>query len=416
MFRNWKAIILVVALTTLVASQIFLVVAIRTEIISVGSVSEFSFDINKDADLVESKKKILLDSRGAVIEKEKLQQSLQNDVLNLKALKNIGKDNKDDINTQLELKIQEFDTNSQALSKAKQDVLENEKNATQEVIHFREKLISEIALIVAYCVQILLIWIFVRIFALLTHKNVTNEKIRLSLYLYSWFVGIMGTILMILVAFAGNLQAILASFGFVSAALVVALQDLVSSLFAWAIILFRRQYKRKDIISLELGNTSNIIGKVKEVGFIRTYLEEIEDKDGYDNEQYTGRVISFPNNLILKHPIINFTKNDILLWREIELVITFESSLETTQDILEKITHAWYLNAKKKFPDLNITHKPKIYFKIGNNGVRFNVFFATPIGKYRSELSKLSQSILSDFRKKDIVLAYNTIRSIRTEG
>ena len=77
-----------------------------------------------------------------------------------------------------------------------------------------------------------------------------------------------------------------------SAAIVVALQNYVSSFFSYMYIISSRQFEEGDII--RTGNpfmTAN--GVVRTIGMFFTTIKEVDDE-----LMFTGKTISFPNNLI----------------------------------------------------------------------------------------------------------------------
>ena len=252
-------------------------------------------------------------------------------------------------------------------------------------------------------------------------KFVKNKVIATIITFSSTLLALIATLLTLLIAFIGNLALLITSFGVFSAALVVALQDFVSSFFAWILIGFSRIYRVGDTISITTGK-GVVTGVVTTIGLFRTIFKEKIGGLDADKEMMTGKILSFPNNLVLKESLTNFTRDNNVIWHSINLIITFESDHRKARDILENICKQQFQFAmdheQQYFAGTYNTkqYKPRVYMNIAGDGPSFTIWFATKVGFFRERLEKYSEAILDAFQKEGIELAYTTNRVILPEN
>jgi small-conductance mechanosensitive channel len=224
---------------------------------------------------------------------------------------------------------------------------------------------------------------------------------------------LIGILLMLTYLFIGQFSNLFTIISLFSAALVVALQDFISSFFAWIFIRARNKFKEGDIIQIAgFSGNNQYSGRVKKIEAFRTLLFEREgtlEGEKIDKERVTGRIISIPNNMFLKQPLINATQDNRVVWQTLDLIITFESDWKQAKQILQKIIDKVYTPEYIKEHKITQAYTPQIYTSIADTGVRLSIWFPASVGSYRAMLQTLSENILLDFNKKDINLAFNTI-------
>lgn len=224
---------------------------------------------------------------------------------------------------------------------------------------------------------------------------------------------IIGIGLVLTYLFIGQFSNIFTILSLFSAALVVALQDFISSFFAWIFIRARNKFKEGDIIQIAgFSGSNHYSGRVKKIEAFRTLLFEREgtlEGEKIDKERVTGRIISIPNNMFLKQPVINATQDNKIVWQTLDLIITFESDWKQAKQILQKIIDQVYTTEYIKEHKITQAYVPQIYTSIADTGVRLSIWFPASVGSYRAMLQTLSENILLDFKKQDINLAFNTI-------
>ncbi len=287
----------------------------------------------------------------------------------------------------------------------------NELELRDSLLELGGKFLLYFALVFSY-------WLILKLINWAVNKTIKSVVVVKLIKVLTTSIFIISALVTILFAFVGNLTFLITSFGVLSAALVVALQDFVSSFFAWMMIKIKQQYKVGDIIELN-SSKGAFTGRVIEIGIFRTTLKEKIGGEDIDKEFYTGKINSFPNNLILKEGVVNHTLDNKILWNAIDITVTFESDYEKAKIILEEIANKQFLYAldhKDTMLDdvfnLKTLYKPKIYMSIGLDGVEFTIWFATRIGQYRDSLEEYSRQIMHKFKAADVHLAYKTHRVI----
>ncbi len=219
-------------------------------------------------------------------------------------------------------------------------------------------------------------------------------------------------------AFADRIVNIITLLSVFSAALVVALQDFVSSFFAWLYIRSKSKYRVGDVIKIS-GANGYFFGRGKKIEVFRTILDEsMGDQDPtreLNKEMPTGRVVSFPNNVIMRDALVNFTQNHRSMWQSVDIIITFASDWELAEREIEKLINRLFDEEWFKEHKIERSYQPKVLVSIADDGVRFTIWFPARIGEYRETLEMVSKELLRLFAKKGIDLAYKSMR-IYTKG
>ena len=225
--------------------------------------------------------------------------------------------------------------------------------------------------------------------------------------------------LTISMVFVDNLNAFFGGLGLVSTALVFTLQDFVASFFGWLHLRVNHLYGMGDEIVVHSGKVK-YVGKVLKIGIFRTYLKIRLGDETPDREMMLGRVVSFPNHLVLKDAVDNSTRTNSILWHKVSWTITFESDWQLTKKLFAEICtrqFEYMLSKDNRFLDGNLNkrnlYKPKVYLDISDDGVRFTVWVACNIGYYREILQRYSEDVLITFAQNNIELAYPTVRHMQ---
>ena len=126
-----------------------------------------------------------------------------------------------------------------------------------------------------------------------------------------------------------NLYAAAVSFGLISLVLGFALQAPIASFIGWLYLVFRRPYQVGDRIQL-----SQLRGDVVAIGYLDTTLAECSGSY-LDNDRLSGRIIHFPNSVILKSDVINYSGPfRPFIWNETALQISYTSELAFVEECL----------------------------------------------------------------------------------
>ena len=292
------------------------------------------------------------------------------------------------------------------------NLLFNNFNEKQSLGHLIPALIN-----VSFFVILLVIyWVTWNYLVKTLRKRIPNYKT------YSWYricltVVVIGlTVLTLVITFVDNLSLFFGSLSVLSAALVFALQDFVSCFFSWIYIELTNQYRAEDRIQIT-SSTRQVSGAVSEIGLFRTRIREQLGGPTLDREQYTGKVITFPNNFIFKYSLSNLTRNHKVIWHTFNITITMESDYKKANRVLEKTLnetfHHLLLKPERYFDDNYediANFRPKVYHNIAASGVEFTIWFGCRVGMLRPVLELYSSTILDTLKKENLELAYNTYR------
>lgn len=172
------------------------------------------------------------------------------------------------------------------------------------------------------------------------------------------------TILFILIVVASflfqNLYAVAVSFGVISIILGFALQAPITSFIAWLYIVFRRPYQVGNRIQV-----NGLRGDVMEISYLDTIIWECHGAY-LGNDQRSGRVIHFPNSLILKDQIINYSSGPHapFIWNETALQVAFSSDLQFVEECMLAATKRDF---SEHYPNIQgkrlETLTPIVYFR-----------------------------------------------------
>ncbi|EGV44679.1 mechanosensitive ion channel [Bizionia argentinensis JUB59] len=174
------------------------------------------------------------------------------------------------------------------------------------------------------------------------------------------FLAIVLSLIVVAAFLLQNLVAAAVSFGLISLVLGFALQAPISSFIAWIYLIFRRSYLVGDRIQIK-----GFRGDVIEISYLDTSILECSG-DYLVNDRTSGRVIRFPNSLILREEIINYSGFEApFIWNETALQVAYTSDLQFIETCL---LEAASRDFKEQYPKLvSKKHKnwePTVYFRI----------------------------------------------------
>ena len=126
------------------------------------------------------------------------------------------------------------------------------------------------------------------------------------------------------------LDKLITIISFVSAALTLALRELVFNFFSGIYIKFKKPFSIEDRIEID-----GTIGDVININSLNFEVLEINDKE--HGEQSTGRIITYPNSYASTKSIKNYVKEFKYVWDELTVKITIDSDVKKAKNILYKI-------------------------------------------------------------------------------
>lgn len=122
------------------------------------------------------------------------------------------------------------------------------------------------------------------------------------------------------------------SLGLISLILGFALQTPITSFIGWINILIRTPYHVGDRIQI-----AEFKGDVVEINYFDTTLWEFGG-DYMSNDVPSGRLIRFPNSLVLEAAVYNYSWRKFpFIWNEIPLHVAYESDLEYVSKVVREV-------------------------------------------------------------------------------
>jgi small-conductance mechanosensitive channel len=184
---------------------------------------------------------------------------------------------------------------------------------------------------------LILAWMLVRLIKFLLRLVFRKMKSREGVVTLTSIVIWLLAIGIALSVVAGDIRALVGSFGLIGLALSWALQTPIESFTGWLMNAFRRYYRVGDRILV-----GEVFGDVYRIDFLSTTVWEIGSpyQAGFVSaEQPTGRLVTFPNNEILTGTVVNLTGDFPYVWDELDIVVANESDIPLAMQVLEKVAN-----------------------------------------------------------------------------
>lgn len=237
---------------------------------------------------------------------------------------------------------------------------------------------------------------------------------RLSSYLLVLLI-----IMVLALFFLEDIKQVATVLGIASAAIVIALQDLCSSLAGWFVIIGSRKFGVGDRVEIE-----GMRGDIIDIQLLRTTLVEVNNWLGVDEP--TGRVVLIPNNFVFKSKVFNYSHVHPYIWNKLDITVTYETPALEAQALLRKVleeeTKEEFDEARKgnsamehKYGVLETTYQPKMYMFLADSGVLFSLVYVCHYRRSGVTRNRINKRIVEEFGKNPrMQLAYPTHREIRT--
>ena len=230
----------------------------------------------------------------------------------------------------------------------------------------------------------------------------------------TWFV-----VLIILVfSFLGDVANTALGIGLLGAAFTFAMQKPLLSFVGWIIVTYSGLYRIGDRV--ELGGVK---GYVLDVGLQTTDPQEF---GGWmPGDEYTGRIVTVPNNVIFDGPTCNYTRDFPLVWDDVEISVTYESNIDvakeiaisTTNEVVGGIMFENYDRYRQQLAirDLedSLLRTPEVRLAFEASGVKLSVIYLVPAesrGSIRTRIIEKLWRRFSDDRR--VALAYPHVQVV----
>ena len=207
---------------------------------------------------------------------------------------------------------------------------------------------------------IALIFLISKVVSKIVYVQTEIQGERYNLLRVIRFLAIVFSLIVVASFLFQNLYAAAVSFGLISLVLGFALQAPIASFIAWIYLIFRRSYLVGDRIQIK-----GFRGDVVSISYLDTSILECSG-DYLGNDRSSGRVIRFPNSLVLREEVTNYSGPDIpFIWNEIPIQVAYTSDLQFVEECL---LSASTLDFKEQYPHMaasEIEHwQPAVYFRV----------------------------------------------------
>lgn len=204
-----------------------------------------------------------------------------------------------------------------------------------------------------------IIFLISKVFAKIIDKQNSLEGDRYNLLRIVNFLAIVFSLIVVASFLFQNLLAAAVSFGLISLVLGFALQAPISSFIAWVYLIFRRSYLVGDRIQIK-----GFRGDVVEISYLDTTILECSG-DYLGNDRSSGRTIRFPNSLILREEITNYSGPQApFIWNETAIQIAYTSDIQFVEDCLLRAARQDFVSRFPKFDSKYFDRwQPTVYFR-----------------------------------------------------
>lgn len=234
------------------------------------------------------------------------------------------------------------------------------------------------------------------------HQYFFNQK-------YHIFLNTIQFILIILI-WSSHLQNLISIISVVSAAMTIALREIILNFFSGIYIKIRKPFKVEDRIQIE-----NIKGDVMSINALDFEILEISTKE--ENGQSTGIIINYPNSVVFSKPIKNINQGFKYIWDEITIKVKMDCNLAENKKELYRIVNnndiikSIPIKMKKQLKDTNFTSRvyfnkfdPIIYTKIVDDHIELTIRYLMHPKKARYIESVLYNNIYNSYKDNKIDL------------
>jgi len=231
------------------------------------------------------------------------------------------------------------------------------------------------------------VWIALRLMGPLFERVTASKTGSYAQARSMWRVvssAVLGIVLVGLVlAYLGDVTSTALGLGLLGAALAFVLQRPLLNLVGWLVINYRQVYRIGDRI--EIGG---VTGYVTDINLMHTELQEF---GGWmKGDTFTGRLVTVPNSLVVEGPTKNYTRDFPLVWDEVEVLVTYESDIDTAKQhmidaAMEVVGRVMFENYERYRQHLvlrdlqeNLITTPEVRMDFADSGVRVWVLYFCP--------------------------------------
>lgn len=214
-----------------------------------------------------------------------------------------------------------------------------------------------------------------------------------------------------------DLRLLATTVGVASAGLVIALQDVMTSMFGWCVIMFGRKFTIGDRLEIDGAR-----GDVLDIQLLRTTLVELNNWLGVD--QPTGRVFSLPNNFVFKSKVFNYSHGHPYIWGVVDVTVTYTTPVASALALFEKVlteeTTEAFAEARtaagemvRRYGVEDADYRPKVYTRLADSGVTFSLLYVSHYRGASGMRNRINRRLIAELETHEhIRLAYPTTQVI----
>ena len=239
-------------------------------------------------------------------------------------------------------------------------------------------------------------------------KFIKNNK---KTYIYAQNIKVVVNViegLLIIFIWDDYIKSFITLISFISAAITVALKDLVFNFFAGIYIKVKKIFKIEDRIEI-----NGFKGDVVNINAMNFEALEVNEKE--ENGQSTGIIVTFPNSIVFTYPLKNYNKAFKYIWNEITVRVPLDSDLTKTKNEIYRIINnidiikAIPLKLKNQINQVSSEYriyynqfKPIIYTKIVDQHIRLSVRYLMHPKKSRVVEDYIWLKVIEQFKNNKI--------------
>lgn len=213
-------------------------------------------------------------------------------------------------------------------------------------------------LLISTIIVVLVFWVIKKIGGLVFRNHLSGRKEFIFNQMFKLIVNIV-QILVLLFIWDDYIKNLMTLISVVSAAMTIALRELILNFFCGLYIQMKKPFKVEDRIEID-----GIKGDVMSISSLSFEVLEISTKD--ERGQSTGVVVNFPNSIVFSKPVKNITKGFKYIWDEITVKVKMNCDLSSNKQMLYKIVNELEVvkNIPKKMKEQinSINNSNRIYF------------------------------------------------------
>lgn len=217
-------------------------------------------------------------------------------------------------------------------------------------------------------------------------------------------------VMFLFIVWGGFLKNIMTLISVLSAAMTIALREIILNFFCGLYIRIKKPFRIEDRIQID-----DIKGDVMNIFALGFEILEVSTKE--ENGQSTGVIITYPNSVVFSKPIKNINKGFKYIWDEITINIRLDcdlkknkqeiykivNNIETIKSIPRKMQNEIQAISSENRVYFN-NYDPIIYTKIVNDHIELNVRYLMHPKKARYVESVIWNKIYMAFREGKINL------------